>query len=214
MRIDRALNLVVPVYEDDGKTVRAYVHSTPLSTEQIERHFMLLGQTFNAIFKQGLGETAGPAYAMMLLKRIATNTGEWQGKDGTPGPGQELVEEIRRMTMVSAPKVGGGWEPVPLQVAVERKVVSAEDKAEVENAIVFFIVVSATLKHEQRREMIAAASDLWGARTSSLNSTEFTSSLATSTATGSSGETSHAAAADTSGSATATVDGKPSSIPS
>lgn len=233
MRIDKSMNLIVPIYGDevaktdsegkpvmkDGRPVKeapviAYVHSTPLPEEQVEQHFLLLGQTSNAIFRQGLGDTAGPRFAMMMLKRLAENTRQWTNEDGTPGPGQMLIEEIRRLTMIAAPRQGGGWEPVPLQVAVDRKVISAEDRREVENVIVFFIVVSAALPKKDRDEMIDGLCGLFGVRTSSLNSTAFTTSLTTSTATGSSGATSPARASADSGSANAVVDGKPASVPS
>lgn len=213
MNIDKNLNIVVPVYADDEKTIKAYVHSTPLSVEVVEQHFLIIGQTFNAIFKQGLGETAGPRYAMMMLKRIAKTTKEWEDDKGRPGPAQDLIEEMRRMTMVAI-RNGASWQAVPLQVARDKKVLTDEEVAEVENVIVFFTVVSATLRRGEKREMIEAASALWGAQTSSLNSTAFTASLMTSTAIASSGEKSPAPATAADASAIATVDGKPSPMPS
>lgn len=232
MRIDKRLNLVVPVYGeevpklDDGQPVMengqpvmdrpiiAYVHSTPLSAETVDRYFMILGQTFSAIFGNGLGVLAGPAVAMKLLRSIAREQKVWDDdpKAGLVGVKNGVVAEIERLTTVSVPD-GSGWTPVPLAAAVERNFISEDDKAEVENAIVFFIVGSATLARAQRKEMLTAAASLWDARISPLTSTEFTDSLKTSTATVSSGETSPAPATAAPGPANAMVDGKPASVP-
>lgn len=229
MRIDKRLNLVVPILGDEqpkldgaGKPekdeagrpilfqpVIAYVHSVPISREVYERFFMVVAQTFSAIMNGGLGIAAGPSVAMLTLKRIAVEAKAWDGDDGVR---VGLVEEIRRQTSVIAPS-GTGWQPVPLQAAADRGIISADDLAEVENAIVFFIVASAVLNRAQRREMVEAAAGLWGARTSSLSSTEFLSSLGTSIATGSSAASSDAAAKPAGGPANAVVDGKPSSVP-
>ena len=99
-----------------------------------------------------------------------------------------LVEEIRRLTLVVVPaERKGGWQTIPLGVAVERGFLTADDRAEVENAIVFFIVNSAVLPRAQRREMLEEASNLWGARISSSTPSEFAASLPKSTATARSG---------------------------
>jgi hypothetical protein len=232
-RIDRKLNLVVPIYGDEiakldgaGQPVLdenkqpvmeapivAWVHSTPLSAEIIDRYFMVITQTFSAIFSQGLGVVGGPAAAMRLLRSGAQNSGIWADNEKT-GVGVEngLVAEIRRLTMVSINE-GSGWASVPLQVAQAKGFLTTEDVSEVENAIVFFIVVSATLPRTERKAMVQGAAALWGALVTSLNSTEWTASLTTSTATGSSGGTSPAPASDVHGPASATVDGKPASVP-
>jgi len=190
MKINRALNFVIPIYGADGKTVDAYVHAIPLEAEVVDRYFMVLGQTFNQIFAGGLGIAAGPGHSMRILKRVAMAQEAWDGEDGVE---RGLLEEIRRGMMVIV-RDGHGWSPVPLQVAVDRKVLDAEDKAEVENAVVFFIAVSATLERQRRRAMLERTCDLWAAQISSSNASGFASSLPRSIATASSGETPHAAA--------------------
>ena len=231
MRIDNKLNLVIPIYGSevaktdadgkavlaDGKPVKiqpviAYVHSTPLPAETVEKHFLILGQTFSAIFNQGLGAAAGPGMAMRLMKRIAQRTGEWEGDDGVE---RGVIEEMRRCTMVIVPGPSG-WTPIPLQVAVDRKVIDDEDRMEVENAIVFFISVSGTLFRAERKTMLQSACDLWSAQISSLSASAFAASLPKSKGTGNSGETSLApvmpASPAVSG-ANAMRDGKPASVP-
>lgn len=213
MKIDKKLNLIVPVYGDDEKTIRCYVHSTPISRETFEKFFLTISQAFGAIYNQGLGKTAGPAVSMMLLKRCAEIDKVWDGEDGVE---KGLVEEIRRLTVVVVPAAEGpGWQTIPLGVAVERGFLTADDRAEVENAIVFFIVNSAVLPRAQRREMLEEASNLWGARISSSTPSEFAASLPKLTATARSGEPPSAPAKSqpTDKPASATVDGKPASVP-
>lgn len=216
MRIDRKLNLVVPIYTDEeGGEIVAYVHSTPVAEDVVDRFFMVLGQTYAAIFSQGLGLAGGPPHAMRVLRHVATERGVWFDDPKTQAVGVErgLVEEMRRLTNVAALSKDGKWEQLPLQVAVDRGILSGEDKTEVENAIAFFIVASATLGRAQRPAMLRAAAELWGAQISSSSFTEWTSSLKTSTETGSSGEKSRAAASAEPRPANATVDGKRRSVP-
>ncbi len=213
MKIDKKLNLIVPVYEDDEKTVRCHVHSTPISRETFEKYFLVISQTFGSIYNQGLGKTAGPAVSMLLLKMCAERDKSWDGDDGVE---KGLVEEIRRLTTVVVPaSEGGGWQTVPLKIAADRGFLTKDDMAEVENAIVFFIVNSAMLQRAQRREMLEEASNLWGARISSSTPTEFIASLPKSTATAHSGEPQSAPAKNQPSDkpANAAVDGKPASVP-
>lgn len=214
MMIDRRLNLVVPILDEEGKKTVAYVHSTPLAEQTVEAHFLLLGHTFSAIFNQGLGAAAGPGVALRLLKRIAESDKIWTNADGSAGPAQMLVEEIRRLSLVITPgEPGRDWLQLPLDVAVAQGKLSAEDRAEVENAIVFFIAVSATLPRAQRREMLMAACELWGAQLSSSNATAFASSLKTSTAPASTGEKPLAHAPPAEQPAVAVHGGRAASVP-
>jgi len=236
VKIDKRLNFVVPIYGDeqpllddkrqpvvkDGRPVMhepvvAHVHSTPLSVELVDRYFMTLAQTYSAIFSRGLGIAGGPAIAMRLLRQIAMENNAWaDGPDGSPGVERGLVEEVRRLTNVAA-LVDGSWQQVPLKVAAQRGVIDDEDVSEVENAIVFFICISAVLNRSMRRPMLEAAAELWGAQITSSSCSELMSSLLRSRGTGNSGETSPApgpaAPSRGGGSANATLDGKPSSVP-
>lgn len=115
LRIDKRLHLVVPIYVDEeGSEVSAYVHSTPIGEEIIDRYFLTLGQTYAAIFSQGLGIAGGPAHAMRLLRHIATQREVWHDdpKTGAVGIEHGLVDEMRRLTMVAA-RVKEGDAPCP-----------------------------------------------------------------------------------------------------
>jgi RNA polymerase subunit RPABC4/transcription elongation factor Spt4 len=163
-------------------------------------------------------------------------------KSGRVGVERGLVEEIRRLTMVAAsvkegqaacsacaslPKPdeacpqchGTGavdrfrWDSLPLQVAVDRGVLSTADRKEVENAIVFFIAAYATLARAQRRPILEAAAELWGAQLTSSHFTEWTASLRTSMPGANTGANAPAAASAAPAPANATAGGRPRSVP-
>jgi hypothetical protein len=215
MRIDRNLHLVIPIYEEDEATgIIAYVHSTPLSEELVDRYHGILGQTYNRIFSGGIGILAGPAHALRILRDLAQEQGMWHddAKSGRMGVERGLIEEVRRLTMVAALR-DHRWESLPLQVAVDQEVLSKQDKSEVENAIVFFIVVSASLNRAQRKQVLEGAAGLWSAQITSSGFTEYLNSLRTSIEIGSSGEKSLAPAKEAPAPANAVVGGKRSSVP-
>jgi hypothetical protein len=212
MRIDKKLHLVIPIYSDDGEIV-AYVHSTPLALELVDQYSMVLAQTYAAIFSQGIGLAAGASHAARVLRFVATERGVWfDSPNGTLGVERGLMEEIRRLTMVAALSKEAKWEMIPLHVAIDRGVLNAEDRSEVENAIVFFIVGCSTLRRVQRQGLLGASAELWGAQLTSSPFTEWASSLKTSIATVSSGAKSPATAKEEPARANATVDGKPSRL--
>jgi len=234
MRIDRKLHLVVPIYADeevqktgidgnplfdDGEPVMhlpimAHVHSTPISEETVDRYFMVLGQTYAAIFSQGFGLAGGPGIAMRMLRRIAKQNGVWNDnpKTGEVGVENGLVAEMRRLTMVDA-IVGGKWQDLPLDVAVAQGTISKEDETEVENALAFFTAAYATLGRSQRAGMLRAGAEIWGAQITSSSFTESKVSWRTSIETASSGAKPPVAANDAPAPANATVAGKRQSVP-
>lgn len=216
-RIDKKLNLIVPVYGEpeprieNGKPafdpetkkpiidepVIAWVHSTPIARDLFERYFRVIAGAWTMMMGGGMGITAGPACAALCLKDVAERQRAWEDDPatGTAGVRTGLLEEIRRLTNVIA-LTDSGWQPIPLAIAVDQGRINEEDAREVENAIVFFIVASAMLNRAQRAPMVTVAADLWGAQVSSLTSTEWLASLRTSTGTASSGEKSPAPASD------------------
>ena len=82
-----------------------------------------------------------------------------------------------------------GWETLPWQTAKAAGKIDDGDAGELENAIVFFIVVSAIHKRRALEATLLAVAGLWSAQTSSLNVTEFQNSLPKLTGTDSSGAT-------------------------
>lgn len=189
MKINQKLNVVIEM-EDEGGT--SYVHTETISSQTFERYWRVIAKTFAAIHGGGLGSVAGPRVASLMLKDIATDLGVWEdGEDGEgvkiAGVQSGLMNEIRRLANVIALK-DGKWQMIPLQEAVDKKLMNPEDIKEVENAIVFFTVYSSMMRRPIRRAMMMGAAEVFGAQITSLNSTEFAASLPTSTVTGSIGE--------------------------
>lgn len=180
MKIDQRLNIVIPV-EVDQSTF--YVYSSPIAREVFEEYFDVISKTFARIFGDGLGVIAGPRVAGLTLKKVAQEKGVWEGPTGVQAG---LVSEIRRITQVMVPG-SGGWSPILLQEAVDQSIISQDDMSEVENALTFFIVSSAMLRKSDLRGVLDGAAKLWDAQITSLTSTEYVSSLQTSTEDASTG---------------------------
>lgn len=194
VKINRALNLVVPVETSDGTTV--YIHSVPVPREVFEQHYLVISKTFAAIHQEGLAALSGPRVAALLLKDVAQRTravhpgarpGEtaWDEPDGVE---RALLPEIRRLTNVIMPSAQG-YQTLPFQTVIDRHLLSDEDLAEVEGVVTFFTVASAMHRRAVLPAFLTGMSSLWGAEVTSSNCTEYAASLRTRTETDSSGET-------------------------
>ena len=182
IKLDKRLNLVVPV--DQGDKV-VYVHSMPIRREVFERYFLVIARTFSTIVQLGLGEVAGPRVAALTLRKVAQEHGAWEGEDGVE---RGLVAEIRRLTSVLTP-TAEGWLPLPYQEVVDKRLMSEDDLAEVDNALAFFTVYSAMHRRATLLETLDGAARMWGALVTSSSATEYAASLRTSSGAESTGAT-------------------------
>ena len=177
MRLNRRLNLVVPVEQDRGTT---HVFSTLIQREVFEQNVMLIGRTHAMMWGLGLGDpTAGPRVAAMMLKKV----GEQLKLEREC---ESLLAEIRRLSNVLVP-TDGGYETVPLEDVLKKKILDEDDWSEVENAIVFFTVASWMHKRTDQIPVVGEALQIWGAQLVSSTITEYRSSLTTSNEAASSG---------------------------
>ncbi len=172
LRIDKKLNLIVPVERDSG---RLYVHAAPLSRDVFERYTMVIAKTFSRIYSEGLGAIAGPRVAANILKMVATELDEWEGPEGVQNG---LMNEIVRLSNAVVP-AQNGWQTIPLHDAVSKGLIDQDDLSEILNALVFFTLVSSMHRRNQVPEILKAIGPLWDTQTTSLNSTEFAGSLTT-----------------------------------
>lgn len=170
IKIDKALNLVVPIETESHGTV--YVHSTPIRTETFKRYFLLISKTLNSIYSEGLHTVAGPRVASLMLQSVAGERGE----DGAPTQADELLAEIRRLTMV---QIWGdnGWESVMLDVVKSRGLLSEDEADEAEGFIVFFTCIYHVHRKTEISAFLQPMQTLWGTQTTSLNATEYRASL-------------------------------------
>jgi hypothetical protein len=183
MKLDRKLNLVVPL-ERDTHTV--YVHSAPISRAVFEQFHAVLRKSFNDIMADGLNVFSGISTALPALKDAAMSRGgndEGERQRCWDAVEKGLMGEIRRISSVIVLSAQGGWETMPLHDAIKRKELDEEEAAEVESSIVFFTLLSRILPPD-RSPMIMASAEKAGAwLLTPSNSTEFSASLPISTAT-------------------------------
>lgn len=172
MKINEALNLVIPLFDDEGN-ISSYVHAVPFSRSTFEVNYKLLSTTFSSVYTQGLGAVFGPRVSLMILRDIA--------KDRNIDP-EPLLNEIKRLCTFIGPG-SNGWEGMPLHTAIVQSKISEDDTAEVMNALVFFIAGSALLPKIQIPFILPDAMRIWGAATISLTSSAWIASLTTSTVT-------------------------------
>jgi len=184
LKLDRKLNLVIPVTQDNNVTV--YVHAAPISREVFERYFLVISKTHAQILGAGLGWSIAPRVASMMLEKVAKEDDSWEGPAGVA---RGLIGDIVRLANVAVPDEKGGWTTIPLQQALDQSYFSEDDTAEIKNAVVFFTVASWMYPRADRNAILSEAMKLWGGRTESSNSTEFVSSLPISTETANSGAT-------------------------
>lgn len=180
-RISRQLNIVITLETEDGPV---YVHSTPVSRETFERYYRPMARAFAMINMIG-AIVAGPKTVVPALRDVASELGVW---DGQAGVERGLLAEIRRLTNVVMP-ADSAWRAVPFQEVIDRKLLCDDDLVEAEGAVVFFMLASATQGRAAMETILNGMTSLWGARSTSSNSTEYARSLPISTATGSSGGT-------------------------
>ena len=180
MKISPDMNFVVPLYHGDD--IYAYVHARPISAAAFELNYRLLIRTYNTMLNEG------PVAARMghlFLKDAAAAL----APDGDGSAiSTLLLNEIGRMSsVILATKTG--WQAIPLQQALDSKLLDPEDAIEAANASLFFIVVWHVSPKQTRDGLLKTATELWGAARSPLQPTEWIASLPTSTATAPSGET-------------------------
>jgi hypothetical protein len=179
-KLNRKLDLVMSVESENGTTI--YVHSVPINREVFEDNFLPISRAFTAVYTNGLGPVTGPRVAALLLKQEAQTLGIWERTQ------QSLMAEIYRLTNVIVP-TENGWESIPFDVAKKRGILSEDKASEVENCIVYFTCASSIHLKAELTVAMEGLSTLWGAQTTSLNATEYTRSLQTSTRAESTGET-------------------------
>lgn len=176
-----------PDPENTEKTVResvplVWAYHTPISMEFFEANYRVIAATKQAIFGKTLGYAyeSGPRIARLtLLDAAKADALEW-GLEQSTGPA--ILGELKRLTNILAPnEKNAGFDPLPIDIAVGRKVIDAEEWAEAESAIVFFTCAYAMARRQGRELVANACASVLRAQTTSLGPTEFIASLNQST---------------------------------
>lgn len=184
MKIDRELNLVIPVETDSG-TIHA--HSAPLLEETFDYYFMTITRAYTAMIDQG-GEwfaRMGPLNATRMLKRVAEADNNWTGPQGVENG---LLAVIRQRTNILVCE-DRQWVLVPLDEAVSRGFLNKREAKEVESAAVFFTVTSASERPAEAEQTLTFVFGLFGGEITSSTATDYRSSLPISTPDAATGET-------------------------
>lgn len=191
MRVDRALNLVLPIERDDG--VVLFAHSTPIEEATFIAYHRPLSMTYAQLDADRLIVNGGIRCADLILQKVSELIGAWKDDPQTKSVGVErgLLGEIRRLTNVFAP-TGTKWEAVPLEECVNRDVLSAREAREVTAGAVFFTAASRMFPRQNLQQMLQLCSSRIGAHVTYSSVTQFSASLPILTA----GENSGATAAD------------------
>lgn len=172
MKVDRKLNLVIPVERPDGPI---YIHSVPISRAVYERHYLILAKTFALIWDEGLRTLSGPSVAAMVLRDVAKGRNVWDGPEGVEAG---LMAEIRRLSNVSLPGPKG-WESIPLQEAIDTDKLDEDEIAEVEGEIVFFTLECCLRQRARLPIFLQVMTQTWRLGLTSLDATEYNNSLPT-----------------------------------
>ncbi|MDE2105748.1 MAG: hypothetical protein KGL39_51465 [Patescibacteria group bacterium] len=180
MEIDRNLNLVLPVVRADGVT--CYVHAQPIGHRVFKDNYLVIAKTFSAIYSEGLHVIGGPRIAGMMIRDVAANLGVAEKVE------LSLLAEIRRLANVCLPGPHG-WETIPLEEAVRKQVLTAEDSDEVEGVLCFFTLAWSMHSRREVKEILSTVAGLWSGQITSSTLMEYVVSLQTSTRDEPTGET-------------------------
>jgi hypothetical protein len=178
MKIDKALNLVIPL--ESG-----WVHATPISYAIFEKYFLPISKAFARVYAEGLGSLAGPRVAYMILKQVSIEDGLWGGPEGVE---KGLMNEIYRLTNVMLPS-DNGWNTLPMYEATRQNLLNDSEVSEVTNALVFFTLASVMHRTPEKVKALAGMTKFWDGQTTSLDCTAYKASLPTLTPVDSTGVT-------------------------
>ena len=215
MKLDRSLNIAIPIEQHEGPDI--YAHCVPIGREIFEQYYKVCAHAYGMMF--AITSTIhGPRIAKLALRDAAQLLKQWDDVQAN------FLAEIYRLTNIVMPD-GTGWTTLPYEQARAGNLLTEDDCADLENALVFFTLVSRMeLKKDQKK---AIESSAWEVQTTSLNCTEFARSLPILTETANIGAKPPVAvpgatlvvpgkpapAAPDQPAPNAIVDGKPSSIP-
>lgn len=187
MKIDKNLNLVVPVESEHGDI---FFHHTPILRETFQRYHFVLAATFTRLLEAGMQMT-GAAIAAMTLEEVSREMMRWEPEEKNKQADAGVfvksgfMDEIERLTTVLI--LGEkGWEPVPVNVAINRDLIDDMDWQEAKQRIVFFTLICGMTRKAVKEDLLTILNESWQTQTTSSTCSEFAASLPTSTETGTS----------------------------
>ena len=200
MQINSDLNLVFPLRtqevdqtdpRDPSKTIRVavplvFAYHTPIGSDTFQAHYRIIASTKASIFGRGVAYAAdvGPRIAGLALRDAGSiDAAEWGIENQAP----VLLAEIKRLTHVLvANESQSGFDMLPIDAAIARKVIDPEEWSEAESFLTFFTCGYAMALRSNREAVGRASALVLAGSMTSLPPMEYAASLLTST----SGETS------------------------
>lgn len=182
-KLDRSLNLAIPIQRDDGSTV--HVFSRPITRATFVAYERVISLTYSQLWSDKLMVGTGAAVAAIRLENVAKETPRgagtwWEGPDGVESG---LLGEIRRLTNVLAPdQAGGGWRQIQYEDAVKTGVLTEDEAADLEGQIVFFTLASRMVPRAIFEVVMSTPGRMWGWQITSSTLSDYRGSLTTSTA--------------------------------
>ena len=182
MKIDRKLNLVIPIEREDETSLCVYV--TPIRKEVFETYYLVMAKTFSALARNNLDPRSGPSVAALMLRDVAQTTPRggdanwWDGDDGVGGKAGLLAEMVRLCNCLVGTD-DAGWQTIPLQDALDKQLVTADEKGEVMSLLTFFTVSSLVAPKADRSILVNGMAAIYQLETTSLTFTEWANSFKT-----------------------------------
>ncbi len=184
LKIDKRLNIVLEVPRENRPSI--FIHSVPIGTNVYEANYRLITKTAVAMYGDGLAPGACSRICALALRSTAQEM-DAGGGDTYRSGAESLLQEIWRLTNVLMPGPRG-WETVPFHEVIHNNTLEEEQIKEVQNILSFFTVASWFHRESERKDIYEILKK-FGAQIVSSNVTEFSSSLPTSTAPGTTGVT-------------------------
>jgi hypothetical protein len=184
MNLTSDLRLAFPVRWNDAGEPAIYAYHTPISREVFEANWRIISATAAILLKPGVSPNI-VSVATLALKEAGRSDALESGftdeidfeAGGTAVP---LLAELKRLTLILSPSATG-YEMLPVDVAIDRKVIDADDWKEADDALIFFTCGwSITTRQRRQKSATTLALAIMGSITSS-SPMDFVASLATST---------------------------------
>lgn len=180
MKINESLNIVVNVGD-------AFGYHSPISREVFEVNYRMIAATKSALAGKGIQYqmVSGPRIASLTLLDECRNDSQERGDFGIDGKPSDLnaralLAEIKRLTTILVPSANG-YDMIPVDAAISRGAIDAEDWAEAESELVFFTCHYALAAKMERKNQAQAIASLLNGVSTSLMVTEYANSLQVST---------------------------------
>lgn len=185
MKIDRKLNLVMPIQTEGNGIV--HVHSISISRDIFDQFYLELGKVYSQCFDNKNPEhfiLSAPQLAYPALKAVSKKLGTWEGEGGVQSG---LINEIVRLTTILI-NGANGWESLPFDIVRKRKLLDEDEEAEVLSSLVFFTVICKVAPKELRVSFMEMSASLRNWVLTSSDCMEYKNGLPISTKTDATGE--------------------------